>query len=146
MSRNLPLSYLLSLEKWRIPTFRCRSVPGRLSAVALIGKDKGFDKEEQKTIILAKANMLIYMSEMIRKHSDITPEFSKLFNETFELKTKNILGTLRDITYEGKIDFILANPPYVTTSSSNLKEEIIKSGIQDHCKINAMGVEGLFME
>ncbi|MDR0420298.1 MAG: SAM-dependent methyltransferase, partial [Prevotellaceae bacterium] len=114
--------------------------------ITLIGKDKGFDKEEQKTIILAKANMLIYMSDMIRKHSDITPEFSKLFNETFELKTKNILGTLRDTSYEGKIDLILTNPPYVTTGSSNLKEEIIKSGLQSHYKINAMGVEGLFME
>jgi type I restriction-modification system DNA methylase subunit len=117
-----------------------------LSKITLVGKDKGFDKEEQKTIILAKANMLIYMSDMIRKHSDITPEFSKLFNETFELKTKNILGTLRDVNYEGKIDLILTNPPYVTTGSSNLKEEIIKSGIQNHYKINAMGVEGLFME
>jgi type I restriction-modification system DNA methylase subunit len=114
--------------------------------ITLVGKDKGFDKEEQKTIILAKANMLIYMSDMMRKHSDITPEFSKLFNETFELKTKNILGTLRDVSYEGKIDLILTNPPYVTTGSSNLKEEIIKSGLQSHYKISAMGVEGLFME
>ncbi|MDR0829757.1 MAG: N-6 DNA methylase [Prevotellaceae bacterium] len=114
--------------------------------ITLVGKDKGFDKEEQKTIILAKANMLIYMSDMIRKHSDITPEFSQLFNETFELKTKNILGTLRDVSYEGKIDLILTNPPYVTTGSSNLKEEIIKSNLQSHYKINAMGVEGLFME
>ena len=30
--------------------------------IALHGFDKGFDKEEQKTIILAKANMLIYFS------------------------------------------------------------------------------------
>ncbi|MDR1348856.1 MAG: N-6 DNA methylase [Prevotellaceae bacterium] len=114
--------------------------------ITLVGKDKGFDKEEQKTIILAKANMLIYLSDIIRKYSDITPEFSKLFNETFELKTKNILGTLRDTSYEGKIDLILTNPPYVTTGSSNLKEEIIKSNLQSHYKINAMGVEGLFME
>lgn len=31
--------------------------------ITLYGFDKGFDKDEQKTIILAKANMLIYMSE-----------------------------------------------------------------------------------
>jgi type I restriction-modification system DNA methylase subunit len=114
--------------------------------ITLVGKDKGFDKEEQKTIILAKANMLIYLSDMIRKYPDLTPEFSNLFNDTFELKTKNILGTLRDTSYEGKIDLILTNPPYVTTGSSNLKEEIIKCGLQSHYKINAMGVEGLFME
>jgi type I restriction-modification system DNA methylase subunit len=116
------------------------------SKITLVGIDKGFDKEEQKTIILAKANMLIYMSDMIRKHSDITKQFAEVFNKSFELKTKNILGTLRDVSYEGKIDLILTNPPYVTTGSSNLKEEIIKSGLQSHYKINAMGVEGLFME
>ena len=114
--------------------------------IKLLGMDKGFDKEEQKTIILAKANMLIYLSDMIRQHSDITSQFSKLFNDTFELKTKNILGTLRDTNYINNIDLILTNPPYVTSGSSNLKEEIIKSGIQNHYKINAMGVEGLFME
>ncbi|GAP72316.1 N-6 DNA methylase [Candidatus Symbiothrix dinenymphae] len=117
-----------------------------INKITLVGIDKGFDKEEQKTIILAKANMLIYMSDMIRKYPDLTPEFSTLFNDTFELKTKNILGTLRDTTYEGKIDLILTNPPYVTTGSSNLKEEIIKCNLQSHYKINAMGVEGLFME
>ena len=117
-----------------------------ISKIKLVGIDKGFDHEEQKTIILAKANMLIYLSDMIRKHSDIAPEFSKLFNETFELKTKNILGTLRDVSYEGTIDLILTNPPYVTTGSSNLKEEIVKSGITKNYPTNAMGVEGLFME
>jgi type I restriction-modification system DNA methylase subunit len=123
-----------------------KTIKKLIKKITLIGKDKGFDKEEQKTIILAKANMLIYMSEMIRKHSDITVEFSDLFNDTFELKTKNILGTLRDVNYEGKIDLILTNPPYVTTGSSNLKDEVVKSGIQEYYKINAMGVEGLFME
>lgn len=34
--------------------------------ITLAGFDKGFDKDEQKTIILAKANMLIYMSGLIK--------------------------------------------------------------------------------
>jgi type I restriction enzyme M protein len=115
--------------------------------IKLIGIDKGFDKEEQKTIILAKANMLIYLSDQIRKNVGITNQFAEVFNETFELKTKNILGTLRDINYENSIDLILTNPPYVTTGSSNLKEEISKvQELKDFYKINAMGVEGLFME
>lgn len=115
--------------------------------IKLIGIDKGFDKEEQKTIILAKANMLIYLSDQIRKNAGITNQFAEVFNETFELKTKNILGTLRDVDYENKIDLILTNPPYVTTGSSNLKEEIGKvQELKDFYKINAMGVEGLFME
>ncbi len=113
--------------------------------IEISGFDKGFDAEEQKTIILAKANMLIYFSDMIKKYPDLTQEFSDLFNKSFILKTNSILGTLVDNVTE-EYDWILTNPPYVTTGSSNLKEEIIKSGLEDHYKINAVGVEGLFME
>ncbi len=117
-----------------------------ISHINLVGFDKGFDKEEQKTIILAKANMLIYFSDLIKRNSKITQQFSKLFNDSFELKTNSILGTLRYPTIE-KYDLILTNPPYVTSGSSNLKEEISKDNeLSKHYGINAMGVEGLFME
>lgn len=99
------------------------------SKIKVFGYDKGFDTEEQKTIILAKANMLIYMSDLIKKHPDITKQFSNLFNESFVLKTNSILGTLAEPVIE-EYDWILTNPPYVTTGSSNLKEEIIKSGLE----------------
>ncbi|MDR0303934.1 MAG: SAM-dependent methyltransferase, partial [Chitinispirillales bacterium] len=36
------------------------------SNIEIFGYDIGFDKDEQKTIILAKANMLIYFSELIK--------------------------------------------------------------------------------
>ncbi len=116
--------------------------------ITLHGFDKGFDKDEQKTIILAKANMLIYFSDLIKENPSFTKEFSKLFNETFELKTNSILGTLSDVIND-EYDLILTNPPYVTSGSSNLKKEIKKnpeSNLASHYKINAMGVEGLFME
>lgn len=114
--------------------------------ITLHGFDKGFDKEEQKTIILAKANMLIYMSGMIREHPDLTKEFAELFNETFLLQTNSILGTLARPENE-KYDLILTNPPYVMNGSSNLKEEIGKQDeLKKHYSINAMGIEGLFME
>ena len=117
-----------------------------LPQVTLSGFDKGFDKDEQKTIILAKANMLIYMSGMIKEHSDITQEFARLFNDTFLLQTNSILGTLsRPIV--NKYDLILTNPPYVMSGSSNLKEEITKDEtLKNYYKISAMGIEGLFME
>lgn len=113
--------------------------------IKLVGYDKGFDKDEQKTIILAKANMLIYMSDLVKEYSSITEQFSDLFNETFLLKTNSILGTLSEDVNE-EYDLILTNPPYVTSGSSNLKEEIVKSGLSAHYKVNATGVEGLFME
>ena len=116
------------------------------SEIILHGFDKGFDKDEQKTIILAKANMLIYFSDLIKENPSITKKFSSLFNESFVLKTNSILGTLSDVE-ENEYDLILTNPPYVTSGSSNLKEEIRKDGdLVNHYKINAMGVEGLFME
>jgi type I restriction-modification system DNA methylase subunit len=114
--------------------------------ITIRGFDKGFDKDEQKTIILAKANMLIYFSDLLKENPNITNEFSNLFNETFVLKTNSILGTLSDAV-ENEYDLILTNPPYVTSGSSNLKEEVKKDGdLVNYFKVNAMGVEGLFME
>lgn len=114
--------------------------------ISLHGFDKGFDKEEQKTIILAKANMLIYLSGMIREYPDMTKEFAELFNNTFLLQTNSILGTLARPEND-KYDLILTNPPYVMNGSSNLKEEIAKrEDLKNHYAVNAMGIEGLFME
>lgn len=114
--------------------------------ITIRGFDKGFDKDEQKTIILAKANMLIYFSEIIKDYPNHTKEFAKIFNDSFSLKTNSILGTLRD-PVENEYDLILTNPPYVTSGSSNLKDEIQKDlELRNHYKINAIGVEGLFME
>jgi len=114
--------------------------------ITIHGYDKGFDKDEQKTIIMAKANMLIYFSDLIKENPSITADFAKLFNDSFTLKTNSILGTLSE-PVENQYDLILTNPPYVTSGSSNLKEEIRKDGeLVNHYKINAMGVEGLFME
>jgi len=115
--------------------------------ITIRGFDRGFDKDEQKTIILAKANMLIYFSDFLREYPNLTNEFSKLFNECFILKTNSILGTLSEAVIE-EYDLIMTNPPYVTSGSSNLKEEISKdtTGLKNHYKVNAMGVEGLFME
>lgn len=114
--------------------------------ITIHGYDKGFDKDEQKTIILAKANMLIYFSDIIKENPGITTEFAQLFNDSFLLKTNSILGTLSE-PIENEYDLILTNPPYVTSGSSNLKEEIKKDGtLVNYYKINAIGVEGLFME
>lgn len=114
--------------------------------ISLCGFDEGFDKDEQKTIILAKANMLIYMSGMIKEHPDMTQKFAQLFNDTFLLQTNSILGTLAK-PIKDKFDLILTNPPYVMSGSSNLKEEISKQQeLKDYFAISAMGIEGLFME
>ncbi len=111
-----------------------------------VGYDKGFEKEEQLTIILAKANMLIFLSELLKKNETMYENFGELFNSTFTLLTNTILGTLNK-TEKDKYDLILTNPPYVTSGSSNYKEAIKNDGrLKDFYRVNAMGVEGLFLE
>ena len=110
--------------------------------------DKWNDSDAERTIILAKANMLIYLSDLVKNNDTITKEFSKLFNKTFRLKT-GILWTLSDVSdiEEDKYDLIITNPPYVTSWSSILKEEIGKDqDKQDFYKINWMWVEWLAIE
>lgn len=114
--------------------------------ITLHGFDKGFDKDEQKTIILAKANMLIYLSSLIRENPELTVDFANLFNDTFLLQTNSILGTLAH-PVENVYDLILTNPPYVMSGSSNLKDEIAKQdSLKRYFSVSAMGIEGLFME
>lgn len=110
------------------------------------GFDKGFEKEEQLTIILAKANMLIFVSELLKNNPTLSGSFSDLFNSTFKLLSKTILGTLSK-TEKDRYDLILTNPPYVTSGSSNYKEAIKGDSIlSNFYSVNAMGVEGLFLE
>lgn len=115
------------------------------------GYEKGFAKDEQKTVILAKANMLIFLSDLLSKNKGLTKEFANVFNNTFHLRTKSILGTLDlmedNADYTGKYNLILTNPPYVTSGSRNLKDAIKSSGtLSSFYKTNAMGVEGLALE
>lgn len=110
------------------------------------GYDKGFEKDEQLIIILAKANMLIFVSELLKSNPTLLEEFSLLFNSTFRLLSKTILGTLSR-TEKDRYDLILTNPPYVTSGSSNTKDAIMNEGrLKEFYKINAFGLEGLFLE
>jgi len=110
------------------------------------GFDKGFEREEQLTIILAKANMLIFVSDLLKQNPSLSKEFSTLFNSTFKLFHKSILGSLSKIN-KNYYDLILTNPPYVIPGSSNYKEAIKNNPeLSEFYKINATGLEGLFIE
>ena len=110
------------------------------------GFDKGFEREEQLTIILAKANMLIFVSDLLKQNPSMSKQFSYLFSNTFKLFHKSILGSLFKINKD-YYDLILTNPPYVIPGSSNYKEAIKNnSELSEFYKINATGLEGLFIE
>lgn len=115
--------------------------------VKLLGFDKGFDEEEQRTIILAKANMLIYLSDIIEKNPSITKEYAKIFNETFHLLSDSNLGTLKlQFEDKDKFDIIVTNPPYITSGSSSIKNLIDKEGLGKFYKCNGKGIESLCLE
>jgi len=60
------------------------------------GFDKGLERDDERTIILAKANMLIYLAELLFANPDCSKEFARVFNETFTLFKDN-LGTFGHI-------------------------------------------------
>lgn len=114
----------------------------------LHGFDKGFERDDERTIILAKANMLIYIAETLFANPQCTQSFADVFNSTFRLFKDN-LGTFGHIITDEseKYDVILSNPPYVTSGSSIIKEELqSKEATKKAYKINALGLEGLSME
>jgi len=116
--------------------------------VTYLGYDKGTDSDEERTIILAKANMLIYLSEIVENNPTITDEFSKVFNNTFRLLTDSNLGTLKIIMDDEKekFDLVLTNPPYITSGVTSIKKELKAEGIEDYYTANGKGVDGLALQ
>ena len=114
----------------------------------LIGYDKGFEKDDERTIILAKANMLIYLAELLFKNPTNTVEFATQFNKTFTL-FRNNLGTFGHIIKdeEEKFDYILTNPPFVTSGTGIIQEEIKNNPITtNEYTTGGMGLESLSVE
>jgi type I restriction-modification system DNA methylase subunit len=114
--------------------------------IILLGFDKGTDeKDDERTIILAKANMLIYFSDLLSKyHSEkhLKSFASNAFNKVFHLIKTN-LGTF-GLIKEKLFDLIITNPPYVTTGSSALKENInIDDELKQFYDANGRGTEAL---
>ena len=114
----------------------------------LAGYDKGFEADDERTIILAKSNMLIYLAEILFKHPILAPEFARAFNDTFTLFRDN-LGTFGHIVTDEdkKFDIIMSNPPYVTSGSSIIKEQIAKTPhTANQYPVNGLGLESLSLE
>jgi len=113
------------------------------------GYDKGFEKDEERTIILAKANMLIHLAELLAESKN-TSEFTNAFNKTFKLIRTNLgaFGEIDDsFKEETKFDLIVTNPPYLKSGSRTLKNEINQnSNLKNFYSVNGGGLEGLAIE
>lgn len=116
--------------------------------VKILGYDKGSDeKEDERTIILAKANTLIYFSDLIARYNspDFIREFShKVINPMFTLLRTN-LGTFA-VRNHAEHDLILTNPPYVTRGSSSIKKALSDEGLSDEYPASGRGTEALALQ
>ena len=125
------------------------SAAGRIEPPFVIrGFDKGFERDDERTVILAKANMLIYLTEILFRNPQCASEFARIFNETFTLFRDN-LGTFGHIIKleEERFDLVMSNPPYVTSGSSIIKEEIGKTPhTANEYPISGLGLESLALE
>jgi type I restriction-modification system DNA methylase subunit len=114
--------------------------------ISYTGYDKGMDTDEERIIILAKANMLVYLSDVLERFPTLTKEFAKVFNETFHFLTDSNLGTLERVgNEEEKYDLILTNPPYITSGIKSLKAELQSKGLSRYYR-RGKGMEALALQ
>lgn len=105
----------------------------------------GFDRDP-KTTILGKANMLIYLSDLLKDNPTLTREFADTINKTFYSCHHSILGSL-SIMSRNTYDLVMTNPPYVTKGIVNYKNAIKEnSTLNRFYNINVMGTEGFFLQ
>ena len=113
------------------------------------GYDKGTDeKDDERTIILAKANMLVYLSDLISDYhsEEYLEQFSQnAFNSVFQLIRSN-LGTYGRVDPQEQYDLILTNPPYVTSGSASIKNAIESAGLAQHYAQGGRGTESLAVQ
>lgn len=131
------------------------ALPGNVTVVS------GHPRRRVKTIgvdvdanthILAKANTLLHLGDLLRKPSTTLPALNEAMADTFVLMNKNeTLGALENPP-RGTVDVILSNPPYVTQGSAIYRKEIAELDghrnqldLKDYYDGWGLGVEALFM-
>lgn len=106
----------------------------------------GWDRDD-KTIILAKANMLVHLSEALEDDpKGVIPRLAEVLNQTFKSESRSISGSLAEAPVEC-FDMVMTNPPYVTRGTGkqrNFLRENPKTA--DYYSIGGSGIENLFVQ
>ena len=107
---------------------------------------------DSNTHILAKANMLLHLSELLKEPTTTIPAINQALANTFVLMNAN--ETLGSLEYppQNSIDAVLANPPYVTQGSAIYRKEVAelkaqRNGVslKDFYDGWGLGLESLFI-
>ena len=102
----------------------------------------GWDRDD-KTIILAKANMLVHLSEALEVDPiGAIPRLALALNATFE-SNKGLTGSLERAPTE-EFDLVLTNPPYVTRGTGKQREFL--SSQSGYYAVRGSGIENLFTQ
>lgn len=107
---------------------------------------------DANTHILAKANMLIHTSDLLKEETATIEGINKALADTFVLMNSHeTLGTLENPPAE-TVDVVLANPPYVTQGSAIYRKEIAEiNGLRNGLDLKeyyegwGLGLESLFL-
>ncbi|HET8863403.1 MAG TPA: N-6 DNA methylase [Solirubrobacterales bacterium] len=107
---------------------------------------QGYDRDP-KTIALAKANMLIHLSEVLENDPERAPvRLASLLNETFQAMDQSITGSLALVRRE-EWDLVMTNPPYVVTGTGTQRKMLAKdAGLAAHYSVPGAGVENLCLQ
>jgi type I restriction-modification system DNA methylase subunit len=134
--------FLLETIEDKIDDFYYMHDKKLIKKVELTGYDKMMSEKDDITIILAKANMLIYFSKLFKENNDLHDVqylANELLNKTYKL-SKTMLGTLDKIE-PNKYDLIMANPPYYQSKVMRLE-----ANKTEQYTLGGAGVEALFLE
>lgn len=107
---------------------------------------RGFDRDP-KTVILAKANMLIHLSEVLEQDPSSAPSWlAPVLNETFHSQADSITGSL-SLAPKEEFDLVMTNPPYVVAGTSTIRRMISEEAtLSAYYTVPGSGVENLFLQ
>jgi len=107
---------------------------------------RGYDRDP-KAIALAKANMLIHLSEVLEGEPEPAPaRLAPVLNETFKATDDSITGSLA-LAPRGDWDLVMTNPPYVVTGTTVQRKMLAESpALAAYYSVPGSGVENLCLQ
>lgn len=103
----------------------------------------GWDRDD-KNVILAKANMLVHLSEVLEEDPEgALQQLGPALNATFASVGKHLTGSLGEVPRE-EFDLVMTNPPYVTRGTGKQREFLAQHA--GYFAVPGSGVENLFIQ